>query len=61
MNSLIHWLRFGIILALRQGWRENYSHNKAVRLYGDTSINQLNLLANGSLAGPFLRLPGVNS
>lgn len=61
MNSVIHCLWFRIILALRQGWREIYSHNKAIRLYGNTSINQLDLLANGSLAGPFLRLPGINS
>lgn len=50
-----------IILALRQGCREIYSHNKAIGLYGNPSTNQLDLLASGSLAGPFLRLPGINS
>lgn len=32
MNSLIYYLWFRIILALRQGWREIYSHNKEIRL-----------------------------
>lgn len=41
--------------------RENYLHNKMIRLYGNTFVNQLYLIATGSPARPFQMWTGVNS